>query len=192
MRFQWIAGSCLALLALSACSRQESGWRDAAQADTVASYQQYLQAYPAGAHAAEARTRIDGLMDEEAWANANRIRTPEAWQRYLGDRPDGRHAAQARRLLAAYMPAGTATPTTGEWSVQLGAYSSEAAAGLHRERLMRDHGAELDGLPLSVHAPDGTAAGVWRLRTPTLAEAAARDLCTRLRADGVDCVPVAD
>ena len=37
-----------------------------------------------------------------------------------------------------------------------------------------------------------TAADVWRLRTGPLSEAAARDLCARLRQRRVDCVPVAE
>ena len=36
------------------------------------------------------------------------------------------------------------------------------------------------------------ATDFWRLRTTLLPEAAARDLCARLRAEGVDCVPVVD
>jgi hypothetical protein len=183
----WIIGAC----ALAACSRQESGWRDAAGEDSIAAYEQYLQEYPAGAHARKALARIAELKEQEAWALANRLRTPEAWQRYLGEWPTGRHAAAARRQLTLFVPTG-APATPGAWSVQLGAYSSEAAARSDLARHGRAHAAELAGMQIVVLPPHDVATDVWRLRTGPLAEAAARALCGRLRERGVDCVPVID
>lgn len=191
MRCKWIAVGIIAVCALAACSRQESGWRAAAREDSIVAYQQYLKDFPAGGHAAEARARVTELMEQEAWARANRFRTPEAWQRYLGEWPDGRHAPAARRLLALFVPTGA--PASGAaWSVQLGAYSSEAAARTALERHALERAAELAGRRLVILAPQDAATGVWRLRTGLLDEAAARDLCTRLRERQVDCVPVFD
>ncbi len=191
MRSQWIVVLIIAAGTLCACSRQETGWRDAAGADSIAAYEQYLNDFPAGAHAGEARTKLLELRDQEAWAKASRPRTPEAWQRYLGDWPEGRHAATARRLLAKFVSSGAST-IGGNWYVQLGAYSSAAAARGNLLRLGREHAGELDAMELLIWAPNGIAIDVWRVRTRPLAEAAARDLCGRLRERGVDCVPVAD
>ena len=191
MRYKWIVVGIIAAGVLAACSRQESGWRAAAAEDSVAAYEQYLQDFPAGAHAGVARARVVELLEQEAWAGANRLQTPEAWQRYLGEWPDGRHAPAARRQLARFVPAGA--PESGDaWSVQLGAYSSEAAARAALARHARDHAGELAGQPLVIVAPYGTATDIWRLRTGPLAETAARDLCGKLRQRGVDCVPVVD
>lgn len=171
------------------CSRQETGWRDAERADSLAAYQQYLAEFPAGAHAAEAQARIQELREEQDWSRAARLRTPEAWQRYLGEWPDGRHADEARSLLSQYVPAAGGS---GDWSVQLGAFSGEAAAQSARARLADAHASELAQLPLLVLAPQDDPAGVWRLRTGPLPETAARGLCARLRIRGVDCVPVVE
>lgn len=191
MRFQWIVVSVVAASALAACSRQESGWRSAADEDSVAAYETYLEDFPAGAHAGEARARVVELIEQQAWARANRLQTPEAWQRYLGEWPDGRHAAAARRRLMEFVPA--AEPAgDGAWSVQLGAYSSEAAARAALARHARERAVELSGARLVFLPPYDIASDVWRLRTTPLAEAAARELCGKLREAGVDCVPVID
>jgi len=181
----------LAAVAVTACSRQEAGWQDAARENSVAAYQQYLEKFPAGAHASEARARVVALQEAAAWLRANRLRTPEAWQRYLGEWPDGRHAALARRQLVAFIPAQAPT-ARGDFAVQLGAYSNEAAARENLLRLAQEHAGELAGLQLLIVSPYDLATDVWRLRTSPLAETAARDLCGRLRERGVDCVPVVD
>lgn len=191
MRFQWIVVWVVAACALAACSRQESGWRSAAAEDSVAAYEGYLGDFPAGAHAGEARARVAELIEQEAWVRANRLQTPEAWQRYLGEWPDGRHAAAARRRLTEFVPAGTPAGDVA-WTVQLGAYSSEAAARAALARHARERAQELSGARLVILTPHDIAIDVWRLRTTPLAEAAARELCGKLREAGVDCVPVID
>jgi len=191
LRSQWIVVWIIAAGVLAACSRQESGWRSAAAEDSVAAYARYLEDFPAGAHASEARARVAELMEQEAWSRANRLQTPEAWQRYLGEWPDGRHAQAARRQLALFVPVGV--PAAGAaWSVQLGAYSSEAPARTALARHAREYAGELSGVRLVIRAPDDGATDVWRLRTTPLAEAAARELCGKLRERAVDCVPVVD
>ncbi len=191
MRSQWIVAWIIAAGVLAACSRQESGWRSAAAEDSVAAYERYLEDFPAGAHASVARARVDELMEQEAWSRANRLQTPEAWQRYLGEWPDGRHAPAARRQLTRFVP--NDVPAAGAaWSVQLGAYSSETAARADLARHARERAGELSGVRLVIQAPYDIATDVWRLRTTPLAEAAARELCGKLRERGVDCVPVVE
>lgn len=184
---KWIVCcAAVACLAFAGCSRQESGWREAERAGTVAAYQDYLRQFPAGAHSTEARERIAMLRDDEDWARAERIGSPEAWQRYLAMHPDGRHADPARRRLAAFVPAARAA----DWSVQLGAYSTEAAAQADLVRLAREQGPLFHGLRWRILEP--TAAAFWRLRAGPLDEAAARRLCAELAARSVSCVPVAE
>lgn len=189
MRAQWFLVAMALACAAGACSRQEAGWDEAAREDSIAAYEAYLARFPAGAHAADARARIHALREEQDWARAARLRTPEAWQRYLAEWPDGRHAAEARERLAEYVPP---APAAGAWSVQLGAYSSEAAARAAARRLLREHAAELRASPPAVLAPRAPTEDVWRLRTGTLPEQDARELCARLRVRGVDCVPATD
>ncbi|MGH8130594.1 MAG: SPOR domain-containing protein [Steroidobacteraceae bacterium] len=190
MASKWVVLWIVAACATAACSRQEAGWQDALRENSIAAYQQYLENFPAGAHAADARAKVLELREHEAWMRANRLQTPEAWQRYLGDWPDGRHAALARRQLVAFMPPGQ-PEIRGDFAVQLGAYSSAAAARTDLARLSREHPAELAGLQLQIREPAEGELALWRLRAGPLDEAGAREMCFKLKPQGVDCMPVA-
>jgi hypothetical protein len=159
----------LAACTSAACGRQDAPWQDAQRA----------------------RDQLEERREAEVWSRAERLRTPEAWQRYLAEWPEGRHSADARSRLMEYVPVEPAG-SSGSWSVQLGAFSDEAAARAALRRYASERTAELSGTQLVIKTPNDFATDVWRLRTTLLPEAAARDLCARLRAEGVDCVPVVD
>ena len=180
-----LAAACIA----AGCSRQESAWQDAARRNTPAAYQAYLDRYPGGAHASDARAGIVAAREAAAWARAERLRTPEAWQRYLADWPDGAHAAIARRSLVEFIPPPPAT-APGGYEIQLGAWSDEASA---RAALAGWAGrqADLGGQVPRIDGPAPGAAPVWRLRSGPYDEAAARVVCEDLKSAGVDCVAVA-
>jgi hypothetical protein len=182
----WVALAC----AFAACSRQETGWRDARREDSVLAYETYLEHFPAGAHAEEARARIRELHEEREWARANQLQTPEAWQRYLGAFPEGRYAAEARERLSDFVLA-KAPPEERAFAVQLGAYSSEAAARSDLARLSRENADLLGNLTISIVPPAKGEPPLWRLRAGPVAEAAARRICVDLESRAVDCVPAA-
>ena len=173
-----------------ACSRQESGWSAARGADSVPAYETYLEHFPAGAHAEEARARIRELHEEREWARANQLQTPEGWQRYLGAFPEGRYAAEARERLSDFVLA-RALPGERAYMVQLGAYSSEAAAQADLARLSRENADLLGNLKMQIQPPANGAPALWRLRAGPLAEAAARRICVELESRAADCVPAA-
>jgi hypothetical protein len=183
----WLLPACFA----AACSRQESAWDAAQRENSTAAYAAYLERYPAGPRAADARAALAALREAEAWTRAERLATPESWQRYLGEFPDGRHAERARQRLIAFIPPGPA-PASGLYVVQLGAYSTAEGARAGLVSAAGRHGEALAGSGLGVVAPFTPTETVWRLRTAALPEAAARELCARLRAGGVDCVSLPD
>jgi len=191
LRLQWIVLWIACACALAACSRQEAGWRGAHGEDSVLAYEIYLEHFPAGAHAEEARARIHELNEEREWARASQLQTPEAWQRYLGAYPEGRYAAAARERLSDFVLA-RAPPEDRFYVVQLGAYSSEAAARADLARLSRDHADLLGELRLHIQPPAAGAPPLWRLRAGPLAETAARRICADLEARAVDCAPAAE
>ena len=188
MRLQWIVLWIACACALAACSRQEVGWRNARGEDSVLAYETYLEQFPVGPHADEARARIRELHEEREWARANQLQTPEGWQRYLGAYPEGRYAGAARERLSDFV---LARAPSGErpYELQLGAYSSEAAARADLARLAREHADLLGDLKLRILPPTGAAPPLWRLRTGPLAEAAARRICADFESRAVDCVP---
>jgi hypothetical protein len=182
----WMAAACLA----AACSRQESAWQAARRANSAAAYEEYLASYPAGQQASQARAAISAIRDAQAWSRAERLATPEAWQRYLAEFPEGSHVESARQRLISFIPG--PPHATGLYVVQVGAYSTEAAARAGLARAAAEHPAEFPGVGLVVTAPRDLADTIWRLRTEPLPEDAAREMCGRLRAAGVDCVPLPD
>ena len=181
----------LAVLFCASCSRQESAWTAARRENSAAAYEDYLSRYPAGPRAAEARTAIAAIREAQAWSRAERLATPEAWQRYLGEFPDGDHAEVARQRLIAFIPPGP-PPASGLYVVQVGAYSTDAAAKAGLARAAAEYGTELAGSGLEVVPPRVPGEAIWRLRTLSLPEGMARETCGRLRAAGVDCVPLPD
>jgi LPS O-antigen subunit length determinant protein (WzzB/FepE family) len=81
---------------LLGCSSTETDWQQAASANTIGSYQNFLKAHPNGQHADEARNRIHGLEDDQAWMTAMNTNTEQSYQHYLGTEPNGAHAQDAR------------------------------------------------------------------------------------------------
>ncbi len=183
MRGIIVAPWILAALATTACSREESGWEAARRDGTLAAYQSYLDDYPVGGHAVEARAELLQLRESEAWVRADRLGTPEAWQRYLGEWPDGRHSALARKRLVEFIP-----PAPPGFEIQLGAFSGGAMARAGLERLAREHPLELEGLSVRVDAPADGEPAFWRLRAGPFDEAMARAHCATLLAAQVSCL----
>lgn len=158
-------------------------------------YEAFIERYPAGAQARQARAALDALHESETWRRAERLGTPEAWQRYLDRWPDGAHAALARQLLVNFIPPAPPTPASAAaeaaYEIQLGAWLDEATA---REALFAWQGAraaELEGAEPRLVAPPAEGPALWRLRAGPFEETYARGLCGRLKAAGTDCVPVA-
>lgn len=186
----------LAASVLAACDRRESAWRDAQRDNSQSAYQAYLEQYPTGAYAAEARAELEARREAEEWARAERLGTPEAWQRYLAGWPEGRHADEARRLLVAFIPPPRPAPLPApaplvDFEIQLGAWSDEALARAGFERFIGAHAAALAGAELRLAGPGESGDALWRLRAGPFDEATARARCASLVATGVSCVPVA-
>ncbi|MHB9027310.1 MAG: protein kinase domain-containing protein, partial [Candidatus Latescibacterota bacterium] len=104
-------------------------WQQAMMIDTRQAYDTYLKLYPSGIHAAEARTKIAALAeqetlvaaakaeqetrsaatkaaedagrDDQAWRVAESAGSADAFKTYLIAWPGGRHAAEAKARIAA-------------------------------------------------------------------------------------------
>lgn len=89
-------------------ARERADWQRAAEANTVASYQTYLEQHPAGTNATEARSRIASLRasaaDNSAWQAADTAGTVEAYQQYLTSFPQGAYVAQAIAAIERLRP----------------------------------------------------------------------------------------
>lgn len=92
-----LIGLCIALLlAVSACSRQQSDWEKTRAANTADAYELFLKKYPAGEFTAQAQARVKELYEERDWQKARDTDTQEAYQAFLKQYPEGKWAEEAR------------------------------------------------------------------------------------------------
>ena len=93
-------------------------WEFVEETDTEAGYKKYLQKYPDGLHAAEARGKLDKFdrqheeaerkkqqqaADISAWQVAEKADTESAYKKYLQQYPEGLYAVQAHRRQQALL-----------------------------------------------------------------------------------------
>jgi hypothetical protein len=159
-RTLWLAALVVVALGLGAAyfylrpaaSPDEREWLAAANAGTVPALRQYLNRFPDGAHAAQAKQSIR-IEDDMAWSEAQRTSTVVAFNQYVGQFPDGAHIAQAHGRIAdlgqkaadesAWLDADNAG-TIPSFNAYLGAFPAGAHAAQARQRI-----ADLETAPVS-------------------------------------------
>lgn len=103
-------------------------------------------------------------------------------------------AARLRFAVASETPQPSAdavtTASVGNYSVQLGAFGSEATAGAEWDRLQSRFGTELGGLEPHIVAANTPAGLLYRLQVPTDDEAQARAICASLKTQWQACMAV--
>jgi len=162
---------------------EERDWAQAGKVATMDAYRAFLAEHPSGKWSEEARIRI------EAFALGSAPRLAPQTPAQPGGAPQGPSGVRALQLATARaLPARTGGPS---YSVQLGAFGTEASADREWRRLQGRFGAQLGGLaPRIVAASDNTSGQLYRLQAPAAGEAQARALCDSLREQSQPCVPV--
>ena len=61
---------CATVIGLSGCSRQQSDWQKARDANSADAYEQFLKRYPSGEFTAQAQARVKELYEERDWQKA--------------------------------------------------------------------------------------------------------------------------
>jgi hypothetical protein len=102
------------LLALCACSRQQSDWQKTREANTADSYELFIKKYPSGEFTAQAQARLKELYEERDWQKARDADTPEAYQAFLKQYPEGKWTEEARIRVENFTLA--QTPSAGPGS----------------------------------------------------------------------------
>lgn len=97
----------LLIIVVSACSRHDALWEEARDEDSVAAYEAYLERYPDGPRAQQARSRARTLQVEQAWRDARERDSRSAYETFLESWPDSEFADEARSRIAARQRAET-------------------------------------------------------------------------------------
>jgi cell division protein FtsN len=115
------------LLALCACSRQQSDWQKTREANTTDSYELFIKKYPSGEFTAQAQARLKELYEERDWQKARDADTPEAYQAFLKQYPEGKWTEEARIRVENFTLA--QTPSAGPGSPAAAAPGAAPPAG---------------------------------------------------------------
>ena len=212
------------LAAASGCSHEQRDWHSAQAANTIEAYEQFIDAHPKSARAADAQAQIAQLTEARDWQRASTIDTADAYRQFLAQHPQGKSAPEARirvenfgmnntaaggggaappaappaaaPVAAAPAPARPAAQSAapesaagGRYSVQLGAFSTQAKAQNQWRRLNARFGPKLHGTESDIEeAKNAKGRRIYRLKAKPLTEARARALCAALRNHGQACV----
>jgi cell division septation protein DedD len=202
----------IVLFAMTGCSRERGDWRSAQAADTVESYQQFIDEHPDSSHVATARERLQQLGEDKDWRAAAELDTLEAYQQFVAQHPSGRWAKEAQVRMnnfaanaavpgdappadasgdaAAPDTTPDAAPAAGGYGVQLGAFSSAERANEEWEKLRADTGGTLEGLAPRVVVGEAAGKTLYRLQAEVRDEAQARAICGGLKVANKACVPL--
>jgi cell division protein FtsN len=97
------------LLALCACSRQQSDWQKTREVNTADSYEFFVKKYPSGEFTAQAQARLKELNEERDWQKARDADTPDAYQAFIKQYPEGKWTEEARIRVENFTLAQTPT-----------------------------------------------------------------------------------
>lgn len=189
---------------------EDKDWRTATDTDTVEGYRQFLAQHPSGKWAEEARIRVENFsLDSNpspaATANADAAAATAAPMPASSGATKGEAATPPARVAAASQPntppAKPVSPSADNadkssaadsagFGIQLGAFSTQAAALSEWKRLQVNFDPQLHGL--FAHAvPVQSASGkLYRLQAPVGEEARARGICAALAQKSQPCVVV--
>ena len=196
---------------------EDKDWQHASAADTADAYKQFLAQHTSGKWAEEARIRMENFtLDSnasptavpavDAGAVAPRTAANSSVQAAPGEsamRPaSARPSASAATAGAAEAspapvthgppskPVVTASADTASFGIQLGAFSSQAAALTEWKRLQVAYDSELHGLFAHAVPVQVTSGKLFRLQSPVGDESRARSICSSLTKHAQPCVVV--
>lgn len=173
--------------------REARDWQKAVATNTLAGYQQFVAQYPDGRMSDEARIRIEGLSfaaaapPDAAATNVPGVEMPPAPSAPAPEAPPA-----APEPVAASAPAtAPPPPVTGDYRVQLGAFSGgEKQAMSEWRRLRSEYPRFFDELTPTVKLSTTDSGHLYRLQAGLISESRARDICTKLKTEGQACVVV--
>ena len=210
-----IRSLCLLTAAtLLACSSPAADWAQATTEGTAEAYQAFLNKYPNGTHAADARQRIRQIQDGEAWITAETANSVDSYRQYIAAEPQGANVQAAHEQLAALQRAAAwqDTKNTGtesalraflqkypqgpeaeqaraqlvrfDYQVQLGTYSSSRRAEQARAQLQDNYGKELQAI---IVVPPSAKSNAYHVVSADMTQAQAKAVCETLRKSRQRC-----
>jgi cell division septation protein DedD len=168
---------------------EDRQWSQAQNADTPEAYRQFLARYPDGKWAQEARIRIQNFA-LNGLPPAPAPTRPALSTAYVSAPPaPGSARTDVSSANAARGDNMTPAGASG-YAIQLGAFTSAAAANDAWQQLTARFGAQLHGLAPRLVEANTVSGSLFRLQAQVADEPKARALCDMLRKQSQACVPV--
>lgn len=211
--------SSVALMTLAACSDLQE-WRSTQRADTIESYEAFLEQYPDSQYAPVAQRRLTDLIEQRDWLAASEADTAEAYRNFINTHPKGRWVREARVRLQNFLstpgvlgpaaiepiePIEPAPPPAMLPAAPAAASTSVLSPVEHRIQLgafssrdkalegwrsARERYPELQGLVSQIVSGAGSNGPIHRLQASVVSEVRAREICRALVKSGQPCVYV--
>jgi hypothetical protein len=102
----WTLLALAGALMLAGCSHETADWKSASTADTADSYQQFLTQHPNSANAAQARTRIQQILEDHDWQTATSSDSREGYEQFVSKHPDSKWVQEARIRIENFAQSG--------------------------------------------------------------------------------------
>jgi cell division septation protein DedD len=99
-----------ALLLIAGCSRERIDWKSAEAADTIQSYNRFLERHPDSELAPQARARMAQLTEDKDWQRAVAANTVAAYEAFLQRHSAGKWAEEARIRIESFALEGNPSP----------------------------------------------------------------------------------
>ena len=99
-----------ALLLIAGCSRERIDWKSAEAADTIQSYNRFLERHPDSELAPQARARMAQLTEDKDWQRAVAADTVAAYEDFLSRHSAGKWAEEARIRIESFALEGNPSP----------------------------------------------------------------------------------
>lgn len=243
-----LAGLAVVML-VAGCSREKIDWKSAEAADTLESYDRFIERHPDSPLADQARARVAQLAEDKDWKRATATDTAESYRQFLAQHANGKWAEEARIRIESSTLEGNPSPLTASkeaavppnaaspsmtpapsgnttraappapapapvpaskpapvaapaargaasdaaspgYGIQLGAFSSQAAALSAWKKLQVTYDSQLHGLFAHAVPVQTTSGQLFRLQSPVGEESRARSICASMAQQSQPCVVV--
>ncbi len=161
-------------------ARRATAWEKARAENSLESLQMFVQQYPEGVEADQARAQIDQINAAKLASSKTAVQATTAKATTAKGRAEPRRIETARADSHAESHA---EAKSGSEHVQLGAFHDRAAADHLKAQLQSKYGKLLGNVTVT------KSNDVYRVRSGGLSESAAKAACARLKSDHAACIP---
>ncbi len=158
-------------------------WQQARQSNNPRVLQRFIARYPNSPQASMAHQKLAKLRARQQQQQQQQgAATGQAGQQQAAGQQQSSQQQSSQQQSSQQQ-------SSGDYQVQLGAFSSQSKARSGQKQLQSKLGDELNGASIKVFSPTG-GSSLYRLKTTSMSKHDARALCQSFKNNGTDCFVV--